>query len=404
MPRREEEAGFNSDSFLDVVANLVGILIILIVVAGVKVSRAPVALNQHSAPCTDESSTPAAALADTLLPESVPVAELPPLPAPLNNPDRYPTQLAITNPPELLAAEEPEDPIPVPPLVFPPLPEVAPDAQLTRQLSQRTAELQQRQQQIAQQRDKLSELIQKFQQSAGQLTALEGRTSQTTTQQTNAAREMQDLDSALAQLAQSQQAVQRELVRISNQQAPIKQLEHQLSPVGRMVEGEEIHFRLAGNRISFVPMNELVRLLKVDIERRKEIMLTRPAYQGTIGPVQGFTMDYVLQRDNLSLAEELKFGSGVMRMTVTGWILRPQSDLPSESLTEALRPDSRFHRHLLQAGRNTAITFWVYPDSFELHRELKQHTHESGFWVASRPLPEGVPIAGSPQGSKSLAQ
>lgn len=404
MPRREEEAGFNSDSFLDVVANLVGILIILIVVAGVKVSRAPVALNQHSAPSTNESSSPSAALADTALPDAAPVAELPPLPAPLDQPDRYPTRLAITNPPELLATDEPEDPIPVPPLVFPPLPEVAPDAQLSRQLSQRTAELQQRQQRLDQQRNRQSEFTQRAQQLSAELAALEGQATQTTTQQSTVTREMQELDAAFAQLAQSQQAVQRELVRISNQQAPVKQLEHQLSPVGRMVEGEEIHFRLAGNRISFVPMNELVRLLKVDIERRKEIMLTRPAYQGTIGPVQGFTMDYVLQRDNLSLAEELKFGSGIMRMTVTGWILRPQPDLPSESLSEALRPDSRFHRHLLQAGRNTAITFWVYPDSFELHRELKQHTHESGFWVASRPLPEGVPIAGSPQGSKSLAQ
>ena len=39
--RREFEIMFGSDSFLDVVANIVGILIILIVIAGVRVSQAP---------------------------------------------------------------------------------------------------------------------------------------------------------------------------------------------------------------------------------------------------------------------------------------------------------------------------------------------------------------------------
>ncbi len=38
---RDNEQSFGSDAFLDVIANIVGILIILIVVAGVKVSRAP---------------------------------------------------------------------------------------------------------------------------------------------------------------------------------------------------------------------------------------------------------------------------------------------------------------------------------------------------------------------------
>ena len=39
--RRTDEFGFGSDSFLDVVANIVGILIILIVMVGVRVKNAP---------------------------------------------------------------------------------------------------------------------------------------------------------------------------------------------------------------------------------------------------------------------------------------------------------------------------------------------------------------------------
>lgn len=43
MPRtiRESDAGFGSDSFLDVIANMVGILIILVVVVGIRVKQMP---------------------------------------------------------------------------------------------------------------------------------------------------------------------------------------------------------------------------------------------------------------------------------------------------------------------------------------------------------------------------
>src|ERR1700733_14729157 len=40
--RNSDEIEFGSDSFLDIVANIVGILIILIVVAGIKAGAAPV--------------------------------------------------------------------------------------------------------------------------------------------------------------------------------------------------------------------------------------------------------------------------------------------------------------------------------------------------------------------------
>ena len=40
---RNDEIELGSDSFLDIIANIVGILIILIVIAGVKVSRQPLA-------------------------------------------------------------------------------------------------------------------------------------------------------------------------------------------------------------------------------------------------------------------------------------------------------------------------------------------------------------------------
>jgi hypothetical protein len=50
------------------------------------------------------------------------------------------------------------------------------------------------------------------------------------------------------------------------------------------------------------------------------------------------------------------------------------------------------------------VTFWVYPDSFELYSRLRDELVSSGFSVAGRPLPEGMTIRGSPMGSVSAAQ
>ncbi len=51
-----------------------------------------------------------------------------------------------------------------------------------------------------------------------------------------------------------------------------------------------------------------------------------------------------------------------------------------------------------------AITVWVYEDSFGTFAPLRKELHARGFQVAARPLPYGLPIGGSLDGSKSEAE
>lgn len=181
-------------------------------------------------------------------------------------------------------------------------------------------------------------------------------------------------------------------------------LTHRLTPVGRVVSGREVHFRMVGNRVSYVPIMQLADHLQRDINRRKDAILSQTIYQGTVGPLEGYVMEYVLQRQTNSLLDEVRYGRATIRMGVTGWTIKPVEGLIEETLEEAQQPRSRFQQALRREGSAATVTFWVYPDSFEIHKKLKSLVHDSGFYVASRPLPEGVPIAGSPQGSKSMAQ
>jgi hypothetical protein len=130
----------------------------------------------------------------------------------------------------------------------------------------------------------------------------------------------------------------------------------------------------------------------------------QPSQQGTVGPIQGYTMNYLVRRESLGVIDEVRYGSGMVKITVANWRIEPEAELVTESATEALRPGSRFYESLANADEKTALTFWVYPDSYPIYRKLQKFAHEQGFLVAGRPLPEGIAISGSPNGSKSAGQ
>lgn len=374
MPRKQrEEMAFGADSFLDVVANVVGILIILIVVVGTKVARAPV-------------SPPLLAIA--------PVMELETAPPP-----------RALDPLPPLEDEEPDEPEVE--IAFPDLSPL-PVVKLPEELAAREAEL-------LREQAALEESLRALSAEARHVTETKERAARAAESQRKAlgeaAERLRGQRERLAELQSQADLLQRELAGIRRQTAAAEAdgprteiLTHRLPPIGRVVTGQEIHFLLRGNRVSVVPLSFLVERVHRDVDRRKETLLRRPFYQGLVGPIDGYEMEYMLQRQSLSVLDEIQQGRGVIRIGVTGWVIRPTGDALTETAAQALRPDSNFQQALRREGPSATVTFWVYPDSFEIHQQLKSYAHDAGYWVASRPLPEGVPIAGSPQGSKSMAQ
>jgi hypothetical protein len=177
------------------------------------------------------------------------------------------------------------------------------------------------------------------------------------------------------------------------------------TPISRTVDNNEIHFLLSGGRITFVPMNRLVEEFQADARRKVYKLLESPEITETIGPEGGFRLRYTLERYNTTPEESHARGRAGTYVRLRRWILLPVGDLPGESAAEALREGSQFQAVLakLLPGRHT-ITLWTYPDSFEAFRQIRRELYLRGFSAAARPLPQGVPISGSPEGSKSAAQ
>ncbi len=371
--RREFEIVFGSDSFLDVIANIVGILIILIVIAGVKVGRMPL-------------PSKFAAVA------SVPVLE------PIESEDA--PSYAIDPPPvdeqPPLAIAEPEP--------LPELPELAPSPELIGRVAQLEAEVaalanggETVAESLRSQHQRQTELNERLQAARELLAKRQGELSVS----------LEQTDKQLEDLRLARQTLARLLAQVTaleQKTQPVEALKHHITPVSRVVSGKEKHYRLDKNRVAEVPIEVLIVKLKDQIERRKDWLTRTRSHQGQVGPFAGFNMSYLVRIDMLNGLDELRAGHGGYRVSVASWEIVPEPDLKGETEQVALAPGSRFYESLIGADADTTLTFWVYPDSFPLYRKLQAFAHEQGFPVAARPLPRGIPIAGSPGGTKSASQ
>ena len=389
MSRRPKaELQFGSDSFLDVVANIVGILIILIVLAGLRVSKMPVVITSPEAESPSET-------------EAIAPAEMVAEPAPLIE-EAKPAVAMVQPSPQLApeTIEEPEEvdePLPaLPPLVVP-----SELVDRANQLEGELAEIQLTEAELAerlkQSRQQQSSLLEK--QQAMRNVLVEKKRDLTVSQKKSAALEA-DLDLARETLIR----LTRQVEEIQAQPAPVETLEHKITPISKVVMGKEKHYRLEKNRVAEVPIDELVGRFREQIERRRDWLAKTRQHQGEIGPIQGFTMKYIVRVDSTSELDAARIGYGGFRVSLSQWEVRPEKGFKGEAADVALKKGSKFYDSLLGVTPETTLTFWVYPDSYELYRKLQKFTQQHGFSVAARPLPEGVPLAGSPNGSRSASQ
>jgi hypothetical protein len=322
------------DSFLDIVANLVGILIILIMVIGARATDAMV--------------------------QSVPEEE--------------------TAPPRIDVASA-----------------RAAAESVERDIHQIDAKIKRQELEIIYRRNERDRMMQVLGKMEQQLVAHQQTLDVDRQQQFEARRQLLLARSELEDLKASLHALQN---------APPVQnvIEHLPTPMAKTVFGRELHIRLQAGRIVYVPWDELVERLKEDAPNQMWKLKDVPRITETLGPIKGFRMKYTLRQ-----AQEVRpAGGGVVvqrAAELDRFVLVPIQDDLGEPLDVALREPSQFHSILSQYDpHRTTVTVWVYPDSFHHFRQLKAELFQRGYAAAGRPLPEGHPIGGSPDGSRSAAQ
>ncbi len=340
MRRKSTSAteGPGQDSFLDIVANLVGILIILVIVIGVRARHAIL----EAAPLTDRAAE---------------VSQ---------------QQAGVDDAAQVASAVEAD--------IF------KIDSKIKRQqldIDYRRAE---------------RERVQLLVQAAEELLA--DRRSQLDETQRDQFDVRRDIVESAAELEQ----VQHQIGSLQSAAAPVAVIEHLPTPMAKTVFGRELHVSLRGGKLVVIPWQELVAELKSEAPQRLRRLRDRQQVTETLGPVGGFWMKYTLVRRRHAVSTRV--GVAVQQgIELDHFVLVPVADDLGEDLATALAEGSDFRAVLDQhPPERTTLTVWTYPDSFNEFRSLKKTMYDRGYLLASRPLPEGFPIGGSPNGSRSAAQ
>lgn len=184
-------------------------------------------------------------------------------------------------------------------------------------------------------------------------------------------------------------------------------IESRPTPLGKAVEGRELHFRILEGRITPIPLEPLLDRLRRQAERQLSKLHNQSQWIDTVGPIGGFRMRYALRRVNTppthSAGRAVATTGSVVQLA--RWQLIPTSSPLGEPIDVAIRDGSGLRRLLdAHAHHRVTLTLWTYPDSFAELQNLKEYLHGNGYAVAIRPLPKQVPIGGSPLGSRSIAQ
>lgn len=391
MSRRAQRAEleFGSDSFLDVVCNIVGILIILIVVVGVRLQRQPLPADPKLA----EQIAAAAAAAEALTAKQNAAVQT-----------AGQNQLSLQN---NLASLETDE------------------RQLQQELQNITADSQAAQQETAGVRAKLTAQQtqrdtqgRREQKLAAERNATAARVASLQNSLKLSEQKHSELEAALRRTLDTEKQTQQknrtvavetlqltEQLTVAQQQTqPADRLNHRLSPVTKPVESDDVHFRVDGGRVSIIPLQDLLDRLKDQVLARRSTIMRFNQFEGVVGPVGGYSMKYTVEKEGGSALESLQTGDLRVRVSVSKWQLQAEESLLQESVADALRPGSRFRQQLETCPPDSVVTIWVYENSFEQFAAIRELAHGLRLRVAARPLPDGTPIVGSPNGSRSSAQ
>lgn len=185
-----------------------------------------------------------------------------------------------------------------------------------------------------------------------------------------------------------------------------KQVLRYHTPVSRVVHADEMFFECRRGRVTFIDLPAFMQEIRATLEDKVGTLRTQWQVSAVTAPVGAFRLRYVVEREKNAMDSMGggPAGSG-FRYGLSEWVAEPLIEPRGETLEAALKENSEFRRLVDRLdSRITVVTFWVYPDSFELFRRLRDHLYERDVEVAGRPLTDDAAIAGARHGTASRGQ
>jgi len=368
-PDRFHEEDTNDDSFLDVIANVVGVLIILVMLVGVKASHRMIAAKSDPA-VTVQQTNPATLETQPAVQESQPAeikssiseADLVRLREQLDEARRH-----------AIASQR----------------EIQEMAVRVININQESAAHDQRRIQLAMHRSVLEKDLEK------RRSKLDSHRQQEFDVQRQLVEAQIDLDE-----------MTKEQLTLAMERPTVEEVECVPTPLAKTIEGEAIHLRMHKGLVSIVPLEELLREVQNHVDDFRRRLQSRDEVVETFGPMGGYRLRFTITKRSEPGSIGGPRAGQLQRVTHDQYAqVLPVADKLGQKVEQALLPGSDLHKRLHSNRRQSPpVVVWLYTDSFNEYRPLKRALWEMGIAVAVRPMRPGSHIGASPHGSKSSAQ
>ncbi|MBX3424413.1 MAG: hypothetical protein KF688_01925 [Pirellulales bacterium] len=187
----------------------------------------------------------------------------------------------------------------------------------------------------------------------------------------------------------------------------VETLEATPTPIAETAGDDVIHVRLCHGLAAVVPVDALVEEMHRTngVSYLRQQLSARDSASDVYGPIDGFRMRFRVERYAEVLAGPNPNMTVARAKHVQRGVFLPEHDDIGVPVEQALMPGGVLERAIRNRPSNrTAILAWVYPDSYDELRLLKRALWEQGAPLAVWPLRTGQPIEFSSEGSKAAAQ
>ena len=216
----------------------------------------------------------------------------------------------------------------------------------------------------------------------------------------------------IEEVRQKAEKLKSDIQEVEKMPVPTKALRFPV-PVSKPVRSDEMFFELKGGKVSFIDVPSFMLEVENEFSTKKETLesqlMTQWKVEAETAAVGSFRMRYFIERQRQPGdgpdAEQGPTQSKRFGYYLSGWIIEPISPKRGETLETALAANSEFRRNIARlVAKESVVTFWVYPDSFALFRRLRDLLYENDVEVAARPIPFDHTIGANRNGTASQGQ
>lgn len=361
LPAASDEG---TDSFLDILANLVGILVILVVVVAIRVRT-------------------------TVAPSAVPVAVERLRPARPQPPvDPFRTQPLVVDFATPAAVREETPPV---------------SDELLRQLARARQEADRLAAQIAE----LSAAPEPMKQGKD----LSKQIASLSAQKVSLTRELERVTALAAARASDAGRLQREVGRlvreleqVEDPPPVVESLTHEVRSLARAARGPQYRLELRGGLLTVLPDKELIP----KVQRHLRDSLRRPrfdgVYLGKVGPVGGVTLSYAAKKAATSAMDSVTDSTMMSVAAVAEFWFTVDETAERVAVREAVSPGSRLRRVLATAPKDATFACIVSPDSYPEARVLQDFMKSRPQRLAFLPVAADTPAVFGTHGADVMTQ